>query len=166
MLTVTSLKKITEATNPADIRYAADIAKANTEYDSVAGTPGPLSLPRKVRWLLTPNKKVAEAAADRSVVIDAANVRRKAGKLGMVSKQDHDETAYQAARANAALKATANKAKSATQEHTSESGGILSKIGRHVGENKIGYGLAGLATVAGLAALQKRRKRLPEPGQY
>ena len=169
MLSITSLKRITEAADPTDIRHTADIAKANAEYDKVAGPPGPLSLPRRARWLFTPDKKVAEAAADRSAAVDAADARRKAGKLGMASKEDYDEARYQAAKTNAALKSATNKAseaKEAAGEHASESGGIISKIGKHIGEHKLGYGLAGLATVAGLAALQKRRKNLPEPGQY
>lgn len=167
MIKIKSLNKINEglfSDNVHDIRYKQDIVKANEAYDKVAGTHGPLSMPRKFRWLLTPNKKVAEAAYDRSAAIKAAEARREAGKLGMASKQDLDEAKFQAAQAQAKLRAKAAGAvkKQVTEE---DKPGIFRKIGGAIAEHP--YIAAGtVAGLAGLAALQKRKKREPEPGQY
>lgn len=162
MIEIKSLKRITEA-DEHDKRYDTDVAAANAKYDKVDPT-GPLSLHRRIRYMFARNKERAGAAADRTADIDAATARRKAGKLGMVSKQDHDETKFQAAKASTALRSKAN---AAVGDHSSEPDkpGIIKRVVGAVADHP--YLAAGAAAgIAGAAMLQKRKNRLPEPGSY
>ena len=162
MIEIKSLKKITEA-DEHDKRYDADVAAANAKYDKVDPT-GPLSLHRRIRYLFSPNKKVAGAAADRTADIDAAKERRKFGKIGGFSKADSDETKFQAAKAQNALR---SKTSAAAGDHPSEPDkpGIIKRVAGAVADHP--YLAAGAAAgIAGVAILQKRKNRLPEPGSY
>ncbi len=165
-----SIDKLLEQVNVTDMspeeKYRQAVAKINADYDKIAGTPGPLSLPRDYRWMFTPNRKVAEAAADRQMALDLAKKRLKAAKAGMVAQEDIDEAKYQMARQIAKARAQAAQvaqvAKSSTDEHRPSIAGKLVDIVRE-------HPLITLGTVtglAGLAALQKRKQRLPEPGPY
>ena len=186
MINIKSLKRITEADDPktryneavakakkqyddetmhpADKRYNVDIAKANADYQKADPTYGTFSLPRMFRK--------GEAAKDRELAIDAAEKRREAAKKGMVSQQDYDEDKFQAARKIAAARANkvlsnavANKNISSDNAEAKRS--LLQKLGHHIVDNPGSYA-AGvtIAGLAGILALQKRKQRLPEPGQY
>ena len=158
MIEIKSLTRITEEKSPHDIQHEKDIEKANQDYDKAAGPPGLLGI--RTKYSLNPfNMKRAHAAADRDAAFDAADLRRKAAKQGMVSKQDVDEIKFNAAKTHAA---SAIKAKQDTGSGAEvDKSGILHKIGEHP------YLVASVAAgIAGLAALQKRKKRLTEPGSY
>ena len=159
MIEIKSLKRITEADAAHDIRYKADIAAAKSAFEKTRKEHASWN-PIKI---LSPshNRLAGEAKADRDMAIDAAEERLKAAKKGMVSKQDHDEIKFEAARAKVAA---ATKAK---QEAGSDidKAGILHKIGKHLADNVGPYAVAA-AGIAGVAALQKRKNRLPEPGRY
>ena len=159
MININSLKRINEIEKPEDIRYKSDLDAANTAYDKVDTYAKTGFVPRKFRYLLTPDSKVAEAAADRDRAIDLAEARKKAAKMGMVSKEDYDELRYQAA------ERAAKSAASQAAEHTSdEKPGILRKIGGAIAEHPL-IAAGTVAGIAGLAALQKRRKT-NQPQQY
>lgn len=172
MISINSLKRINEIEKPEDIRYKSDLDAANTAYDKVDTYAKTGFVPRKFRYLLTPDSKVAEAAADRDRAIDLAEARKKAAKMGMVSKEDYDELRYQAAKNTAAERAAksaaeraAKSAASQAAEHTSdEKPGILRKIGGAIAEHPL-IAAGTVAGIAGLAALQKRRKT-NQPQQY
>ncbi len=164
MININSLKRINEIEKPEDIRYKSDLDAANTAYDKVDTYAKTGFVPRKFRYLLTPDSKVAEAAADRDRAIDLAEARKKAAKMGMVSKEDYDELRYQAAK-NTAAERAAKSAASQAAEHTSdEKPGILRKIGGAIAEHPL-IAAGTVAGIAGLAALQKRRKT-NQPQQY
>jgi len=159
VININSLKRINEIEKPEDIRYKSDLDAANTAYDKVDTYAKTGFVPRKFRYLLTPDSKVAEAAADRDRAIDLAEARKKAAKMGMVSKEDYDELRYQAA------ERAAKSAASQAAEHTSdEKPGILRKIGGAIAEHPL-IAAGTVAGIAGLAALQKRRKT-NQPQQY
>ena len=162
---IKSLKLISEVENPADMRHKADIEAANTSYDKVDTYAKTGWVPRKFRYLLTPDSKVAEAAADRERAIDLADARHKAAKMGMASKEDYDELRFQVARKTAAERAAKTAAKGATEGHdVGEKPGVLRKIGGAIAEHPL-IAAGTVAGIAGLAALQKRRKT-EQPQQY
>jgi len=160
VININSLKRINEIEKPEDIRYKSDLDAANTAYDKVDTYAKTGFVPRKFRYLLTPDSKVAEAAADRDRAIDLAEARKKAAKMGMVSKEDYDELRYQAAKKAAAERAAKSAASQAAEHTSDEKPGILRKIAEHP---LIAAGT--VAGIAGLAALQKRRKT-DQPQQY
>jgi hypothetical protein len=146
---------------PADIQYGQDIAKANEAYQKVRESEGVSKL---TPWFLTPKPKVAEAHYDLHKSLDLADARRKAAKMGMVSKEDYDEMKFQLARKTAGDRA-AKAVKSAAEESaTSDKPGILRKIGGAIAEHPL-LAAGTVAGIAGLAALQKRRKT-EQPQQY
>lgn len=152
MIIINSLKRINESDAAYDIRYKADIAKADAEYQKADPTYGPLSLPRMFRS--------GEAAADRKHAIDIAKERYTAAKHGFVSKHDYNEAKIEAFKAK---RAALQKAEQSSEgEHKSH---IIKRIGGAIADHP--YVAAGtVAGLVGLAALQKRKKRLPEPGSY
>ena len=135
-----------------DLRYKQDIQKADADYQKVDPKHGALSLPRMFRH--------GAAAKDRSLAIDAAKERLHASKQGMVSKQDYDESRFEAAKSKAAI-AAKSRGEADQQDHA----GILHKIGSHIAEHPLPY-LATAAGIAAIAAMQKRKQRLPEPSKY
>jgi len=144
--------------DPIDIKYDQDIKNANDAYDKVDKYAKSGFVPRKIRYLLTPNSKVAEAAADRDRAIYLADARKEAAKKGMVSKEDYDETRYQLAKKAAAERAT----KSTAEEHatTDNNPGILRKIGGAIAEHPM-IAAGTVAGIAGLAALRRRKTYQP-----
>lgn len=163
MINIKSLKRINEGEwqykkDPDELRHESDVAKANADYQKADPSHGPLSLPRMFRN--------GAAAKDRELAIDAANERLKASKQGMVSKQDSDDAKFEAAKAKSAAmaKAAGKVTKDKVPEAAAEHGGFFHKLTSL--DHPHPYVAAGLATVAGLAALQKRKNRLPEPGSY
>jgi len=165
VININSLKRIDEVERPEDIRYKADIDAANSAYDKVDTYAKSGFVPRKFRYLLTPDSKVAEAAADRDRAIDLAEARKKAAKMGMASKEDYDELRYQVAKNTTAERAAKSAASQVADEHASdEKSGILRKIGGAIAEHPL-IAAGTVAGIAGLAALQKRRKT-EQPQQY
>ena len=159
MFELKSLKRITEAAAAHDIKYVDDIAKANADYEKVREESRTMLGSKPLHWLLSRNPKLAEAAKDKSLALDAAEERLRAAKKGMISKQDYDDAKFEAAKAKASA---AVKAKETVKE---DSPGILHKINKAVTEHP--YLAAGTAAgLVGIAALQKRKQRLPEPGSY
>jgi len=159
MLEIKSLHKITEAAAAYDIKYMDDIAKANADYEKVREESRTWMGAKPLHWLLSKNPKLAEAAKDKSLAIDAAKERLHAAKEGRISKQDYDDAKFEAVKAKASAAA---KAKETVKE---DSPGILHKINKAVTEHP--YLAAGTAAgLVGIAALQKRKQRLPEPGSY
>jgi len=165
MLIIKSLNKITEAADEHDIRYQQDIKKAKEIYQKARESDNTY---KYTPWFLSPGgKKTAEAHYDYHSALDAAEARRKAAKMGMISKQDYDDARFEAAKASAKARAAlAVKAKEESQEpDTDNKSGILSKIGGAVKEHPL-IAAGTVAGLAGLVALQKRKQRLPEPGKY
>lgn len=161
MVNIKSLKRIVEADTAIDTRYASDIAKANVDYDKIAGPhKGLLRIPRGVRWALTPNKQVAEAAKDRSLALQAAKERFKFAKQGAVPKRDLDAARFEWAKATGPKLAAARAAGTKTTVTPASTGWSSGK------KFAVGAGLTGAVLGAGLLAMQHRKNRLPEPESY
>ena len=161
MIEIKSLKRITEA-DEHDKRYDTDVAAAKESYQKAREADHTY---KYTPWFLSPRgKKTAEAHHDYHANLDAAEKRRKFGKLGGVSKEDNDETKFQAARASVAAR---SKIHSAAKENTTEPEhqGIIKRVTGAIADHP--YLAAGAAAgIAGAAVLQKRKNRLPEPGSY
>lgn len=160
MFKLKSLKRITEAATAYDIkRYMDDVAKANADYEKVREESRTWLGAKPLHWLLSTNPKLAEAAKDRNLAISAAKERLRAAREGRVPEQDYNEARFEAAKAKASVATGANK--TVGEENT----GILHRVGRTIAEHP--YLAAGTAAgLVGIAALQKRKQRLPEPGSY
>jgi hypothetical protein len=191
---IKSLKRIyeTEEHTAADLRYQKDLDNINIAYEKAApNTWNPIK-----RLLPSYNRSVGEAKADRNMARDVAKERLEATKLGHVSQHDYDDIRYKNAKLKAdnfeqvpkhdydkikhendELKTTAaaeakKKAEEAiakqtvdnnvdTDDNTEKASGVLQAIKDHP------YLSAGVAAgLAGVVALQKRKRRLPEPGSY
>ena len=167
MINLKSLKRLTEADDPVDIRHKADLEKADADYDkSVGSTLLPRGFKYHLPWGKT-NKEIGSAGYDRDAAIDAADARHKAGHKGLVTQQDHNDVKFEAAKAKNTLVNKAKDVASKTTESasTEDKPGIIRRIGGAVADNPWVAG-ATVAGLAGLAAMQKRKSRLPEPGSY
>ena len=157
---INSLKRINESDAAHDIRYKTDLAKADADYQKADPSYKPLLFNNKfARRLRNPY-----AAEDRDRTIKISEDRYNAAKKGFVSKHDYNEAKIEGFKAKKLAAKAAGKIKqdSTGSEHTP---GIIRKIGGAIAEHP--YIAAGtVAGIAGLAALQKRKKRLPEPGSY
>ncbi|HQF43010.1 MAG TPA: hypothetical protein PK073_08840 [Ignavibacteriaceae bacterium] len=163
MITIKSLNRIVEAENDYDIRYRQDIQKAKEAYQKAKEADNTW---KYTPWFLSPGgKKTAEAHYDYHSALDAAEARRKAAKMGMVSKQDYDESRYQAARAAAKARSLANDVKEQQLHDSDNRPGVIRKIGGAIADHPL-LAVGTVAGLAGLAALQKRKRHLPEPGKY
>ncbi len=167
-MNIKSLKKINEGwqyvKDPHEQQYDKDVTKAHDAFEKTRS--------ENASWnpfkFLSPshNRLAGEAKADRDMALQQAEDRYKAAKSGMISKHDYDEAKYQAAVAKRAAANKAAAASSQTSDHVDDKPGMFRKIGQHLSDHGLAYGAAGVATLAGLAALQKRKNRLPEPGKY
>ena len=164
MMSIKSLTKINESTNlekEAEIRHKADVKAADEIYKQ--------DLKDTHSWRYTPrimSSKAGNKAADNKAdLINAADARKKAAKVGMASKQDLDDSKFDLAKAKHALQM--NNKLSEDSHHTlvGDKIGVVHKIGRNMSEHPLAY-LATAAGLVGLAAMQKRKNRLPEHGQY
>lgn len=143
---------------------ADEIKQINAKYDEVAGKPGPLSLPRSIRWILTPDRKVAEAAYERNQALKLAGKRADMANRGVIPKEDVDEMKFKFAKSRQEKSSTPS-----TPSTPSAPPGVLSAISSHIGRHKVGYGsaLIGAGIVAGLAAASRKKKKESEtPGDY
>jgi len=174
MITIKSLKRINEAkVDAADEGYKRDILSAEEKYDKV--------LKNTNSWKHTPRlfskDEVNKAYDEKENTADIAAERLKASKHGLVSKRDYDDVRFEKAKVAAKLRADAAKSADVKTDISSSSAkvaskttddvdkpGMLRKIGSHISEYPIPYAAAA-AGIVGLLALQKRKDRLPEPGQ-
>jgi hypothetical protein len=162
MTNIKSLKRIVEAADTShDIRYQQDIAKAKSDYDKADTSRGTLSfVPKTFRRHMTN----PDAHAKMDMDMEAAKERREAAKKGLFTKQDNDESKFEAAKAKAALAAKARE-ESGAANSVEDKQTVMGSIGKHLSDHPLPY-VAAAAGIAGLAALQKRKSRLPEPGSY
>lgn len=187
MININSLKLIGETSQTPDEKYKTAIKAAKEVYqkekypeearyqDEIKAAKEAYTKAREADntwkytpWFLSPGgKKTAEAHHDYHAALDAAEARREAAKQGMASKQDLDEAKYQAAKNAAAARVAKNAAaakEGATELAPDEKPGILRRIGGAIAEHPL-LAAGTVAGIAGLAALQKRRKT-EQPQQY
>ena len=188
MINIKSLKRINEneLKDAAETAYEKSIEKAKEGYDKAAGSyhghrggvhiaaPWPFRTKHAMRF--------ADAAYDYDTTRKAAKDTYNAAKQGLKSKAQMDEEKFQwakktgpmiAAKRAAEQKVADMKNLASSVPQTSESvttglkaapkTGLWNAIKGHP---KTSIGLAAGATVAGLLALQHRKKRLPEPESY
>jgi hypothetical protein len=160
MTEIKSLKRIVEAAH--DVRYNEDIAKAKDIYKKAREADNTY---KYTPWFLSPGgKKTAEAHHDYHSALDSAEARHKAAKQGLVTKQDNDETKFEAAKAKFAAVHKA-KQEAGGSPVAEDKPGIIRRVAGTVADHPL-IAVGTVAGIAGLAALQKRKKRLPEPGSY